>query len=147
MKKLFIYYSLSGNGDLIAEFLKHTHDIRKIRTKEPLPKNKVLQILSGGFKATIHYKDKLLNFNNNIDDYDEIIIGSPIWNDRLCSPINTVLEELNLNNKTVKFILYSGSGKAAKAAYTIKKRFNAEIFLLKEPLKNPEELNKIKEHV
>ena len=147
MKKIFIYYSLSGNGDLIAEFLKHTHDIRKVNTTKKYSKNKVLRILEGGFKATINYKDKLSNFDSNIDDYDEIIIGSPVWNDRLSSPINTVLEKLNLNNKTVKFILYSGSGKASKAAYTIKSKYKADIYILKEPLKHPEELNKLKENV
>lgn len=147
MKKLYIYYSLSGNGDFIAEFLKHTHDIRKVLTKKNLPKNKILQIIEGGFKATINYKDELRDFNTNIDDYDEIIIGSPIWNDRLSSPINSVLDKLNFKDKTVKFILYSGSGKASKAAYTIKNKYNAEVYILKEPLKYPEELNKLKENV
>ena len=145
MKKLFIYYSLSGNGDLIADFLKHTYDIRKVETTEPLSKNRVLQILSGGFKAMINYKDKLLNFDNNIEDYDEIVIGSPIWYDRLCSPINRVIEELNLNDKKVTFVLYSGSGKASKTFELIKSRFACEVYILKEPLKYPEELNKLKE--
>jgi flavodoxin len=143
-KKLFIYYSLSGNGDLIADFLKHTHDIRKVYTKEPLPKIFILKMLSGGFKATINYKDKLDNFDNNIEDYDEIIIGSPIWNDRLSSPINRVLEELKLNDKRVKCILYSGSGKCTKGYNKLKERYNCPIYVLKEPIKNVEELNKIK---
>ena len=30
MKKLLIYYSLTGNGDLVAEFLKESFDIRKV---------------------------------------------------------------------------------------------------------------------
>lgn len=145
MKSIFIYYSLSGNGDIIAEFLKHTHDIRKVEVLKPLPKNKILQIIEGGFKATINYHDKLLNFNDNIDYYDEIIIGSPIWNDRLCSPINSVLDTLKLNGKKVKFILYSGSGKAGKASNIIKDKYTSDIFVLKEPLKYPEELNKLKE--
>ena len=82
-KKLFIYYSLSGNGDLVADYLKHTYDIRKVVTKEPLPKNYILSLITGGFKAMINYHDKLDNFDNNIEDYNEIVIGSPIWNDRL----------------------------------------------------------------
>ena len=99
MKKLFIYYSLTGNGDLVAEYLKEKeYDIRKIETKEPLPKNYVLRILAGGYKAMINYEDKLIDFDVNIDEYDKIVIGSPVWNARLSSPINTVLKLLDLNS-------------------------------------------------
>ena len=84
------------------------------------------------------------NFDNNIEEYDEIIIGSPIWNDRLCSPINSVLDKLNLKNKKVVFILYSGSGKASKAKEFINKNYEAKTVVLKEPLRYPEELNKLK---
>ena len=144
-KKLFIYYSLSGNGDLVADYLKHTYDIRKVVTKEPLPKNYILSLITGGFKAMINYHDKLDNFDNNIEDYNEIVIGSPIWNDRLSSPINTVLENINLKNKKVTFILYSGSGKANKAIKQLEKYNIKNIYVLKEPIKKPTELNKIRE--
>lgn len=145
MKKLFIYYSLTGNGDLVAEYLKEKeYDIRKIETKEPLPKNYVLRILTGGYKAMINYKDKLIDFDVNIDEYDKIVIGSPVWNARLSSPINTVLKLLDLKDKKVKFILYAGSGQAPKAKEYIEKNYSqANMVILKEPLKNKEELEKL----
>ena len=138
MKKLFIYYSLTGNGDFIADFLKNKNvDIRKVETLEPLPKNYILSILTGGFKASINYKDKLNNFNDDISNYDEIIIGSPIWNSRLSTPINSVLEKIKLNNKKITFILYSGSGKSLKATKKINKLYlNAQIINIKEPKNN-----------
>ena len=104
MKKVFIYYSLTGNGDEIAKILENKkYDIRKVETNEILPKNFILRILTGGYKAMIKYEDKLIDFDSDIEDYDEIIIGSPIWNNRLSSPINTVLKELKLNNKKITF--------------------------------------------
>ena len=147
MKKVFIYYSLTGNGDEIAKILENKkYDIRKVETNEILPKNFILRILTGGYKAMIKYEDKLIDFDSDIEDYDEIIIGSPIWNNRLSSPINTVLKELKLNNKKITFILYSGSGKAKKATELINKTYpNSKIIDLKEPIKNKEELNKLKE--
>ena len=118
MKKIFIYYSLTGNGDLIAEYLKRKgYEIRKVETGEPLPRNNILRILTGGYKAMINYEDRLVNFNDDISKYAEILIGSPIWNFRLSSPINTVLKLLNLKNKKVKFVLYSGSNKFKKRNY------------------------------
>lgn len=92
----------------------------------------------------INYEDKLIDFNSDIIKYDEIYIGSPIWNSRLSSPINTVLKSLDLNNKKLTFILYSGSGKALKATELIKKDYpNANIINIKEPKKNFKQLEQI----
>ena len=138
MKKIFIYYSLTGNGDLVANYLKNKNiDIRKVIPEKPLPKNKILSILTGGFLAFIEYQDKLVAFDNDISEYDEVIIGSPIWNSRLSSPINTVINKIDLNDKPVTFILYSGSGTSPKATEKIKKLSkNAKIINLKEPKNN-----------
>lgn len=145
MKKLFIYYSNSGNGDKVASYLKDKgFDIRKVSTSEELPKSKILGILTGGFKASINYKDKLINFDNDISKYDVIYIGSPIWNSRLSSPINSVLDKVNLNNKKVTFILYSGSGQSKSATNKINKLYpNSKIINLKNPKSNIKELGKL----
>ena len=145
MKKIFIYYSLTGNGDEVASFLGNKgFDVRKVETVKPMPKSFALSIIVGGFKALINYKDKLNNFDSNIDDYDELVIGSPIWNARFSSPINTVLNELNLKDKKLSFILYSGSGTSPKATELIKKHWpEAYIVDLKNPKKNKDEIEKL----
>ncbi len=145
MKKIFIYYSLSGNGDKVAEYLSNKKiDIRKVETKKPLPNNRFLQILVGGYKAMRNYKDELDNFDNDIKKYDEIIIGTPIWNSRISSPINTVLDNLDLSDKKLTFILYSGSGTGPKAKEYIGIHYHkAKIIELKEPKKNIKEMDKI----
>lgn len=142
MKKIFIYYSLTGNGDTVSNYLKDKGiEVKRIITNEPLPKNFILRIMSGGYKAMIQYKDKLDDFNPDISEYDEVIIGSPIWNSRLSSPINTVLDKLNLDNKKVTFVLYSGSGESKGATKRIKKEYpEAKIIDIKNPLKNKEDM-------
>ena len=147
MRKIFIYYSFSGNGEVVSDYLKNKgYDIRKIKVKKDLPNNFFLAIMTGGFKTLINYKEKLMDFDNNIDDYDEVVIGSPIWNDRLSSPIKTLLDSINLEEKKLSFILYSGSGQGKHANEFIKNKYpNASIIYLKEPKKNNEELNKISE--
>lgn len=138
MKKIFIYYSLTGNGDIVGDYLKKKNiDIRKVETSEELSKNKILKILQGGFLAGINHKSKLKDFDDDIDKYKEVIIGSPIWNGRLSCPINTVLDKLDLKNKKVTFILYSGSGKAPKTDTKIKELYKEiNIIHIKEPKKN-----------
>ncbi len=145
MKKLFIYYSVTGNGDLVAEQLKEKgYDIRKVIKKRSLPKTFFFRVFVGGFLASINRKSRLKDFDTNIDDYDEIVIGSPIWADKFSSPINTVLSTLNFEGKKVSFILYSGGGQAASAEERIKNEFpQSKYVILKEPKKYEEELKKI----
>ena len=144
MKKIFIYYSYSGNGDVVADFLKEKdYDIRKVEPKKPLPKPMFFRIMVGGFKAMTKYKDKLIDFNNDISNYDEIVIGSPIWAGNMSSPINTVLNELDLNDKKVTFIFYSGGGDENKATELVKEKYRADVINLKEPKSNKDELQKI----
>ena len=147
MSKLFIYYSNSGNGDFVSENLKNKSiDIRKIETKYKLSKKLFFACMKGGFHAMIGKKPKLINFNYDISNYDEIIIGSPIWFDRFSCPINTLLKNINLDNKKITFVLYSGSGEAKKAEERINKNYpNAKIIKLKTPKNNIDELKKLEE--
>ena len=145
MKRIFIYYSLNGNGDIVADCLKEQKvTIRKVEPQKKLPNSFVGQIMKGGFLASINHKDKLIDFDNDISKYDEIIIGSPIWNSRLSTPINTVLDELDLHDKKVTFIFYSGSGTSPKATEKINKLYpDATIINLQEPKNNEQELSKV----
>ena len=147
MKKIFIYYSLSGNGDVVAKkFESLGFDIRRVESKLKLSKHLFPCMLKGGFLAGIGSKPKLINYDNNVNDYDEIYIGAPIWNSNLACPINTVLKETNLDNKNVTFVLYSGSGEAKKAIKNLNKNYpNAKIIKLKQPKGNLEELEKLGE--
>ena len=145
--KLFIYYSNSGNGDVVASKMHDLgYDIRKVLTNYKLNKILFLACMKGGFHAAIGKKVKLNNYNNDVNNYDEICIGSPIWNGRFACPINTVLKNTNLENKLLTFILYSGSGEAKKAYQKILKKYpNAKIIILKQPKSNLTELDRIEE--
>ena len=145
MKNLFIYYSYTGNGDVVAEALKEKgFEIRKVIRKRKMPKSFFFGILHGGFLAATNHKDKLVDYNENVDEYENIFIGSPIWNARLSSPINTVLAKTNLTNKNLTFIFYAGSGTGEKALKKINKLYpSAKVIFLKEPKKYPEELSKL----
>ena len=144
MNRVFLYYSHSGNGDAVAETMKgFGYDIRKVEAQRELPKSLVFSILSGGFLAGIGWKTKLKEFNPDLSGYTEIVIGSPVWNGRLASPINTVLSEVDLNDKKTSFILYSGSGSAAKTVSKLIERYSCEVVELKEPKTHPEEMEKL----
>ena len=145
MKKLFIYFSLTGNCDLVADFLTEKgFEIRKLEMKKSLPKSFFFFFLTGGFLAGLGVKSRLKEYDHNIEGYDEIIIGSPIWNGRFSSPLNRLLKDINFKDKNIKFIFTAGSGEGIKALKKVNKLFpSATCTFLKEPKKNNAELNKI----
>lgn len=145
MKKLFIYFSLTGNGDLVADHLKEKgFEIRKVEMKKRLPKSFFFCIMTGGFLAGTGAKSKLKPYDQNIDGYDEIIIGSPIWNGRFSSPLNRLLNDIDFKGKNIKFVFTAGSGEGKKALEKANKLYpEAKCIFLKEPRKYNEELNKL----
>lgn len=145
MKNLFIYYSLTGNGDKVAEELKKQgYEIRKVKSKIKYPKSLLPLMMKGGYRAMTEKKDPLQDFDSNITKYDKIVIGSPVWDDRLAPATNAILDKLDLKDKNVSFILYSGSGQAQKATEKIQGLYNKEPVILKAPKKYPQELAKLK---
>ena len=145
MKKLFLYASYTGNGDIISEvFKKHDYDIVKVKEKKKMPKSFFWSMMQGGFRASIHSKGKLVNYNPDVSSYDEIVIGGPIWNARLNPTTNGVLKLTDFSNKKLTFVFYSGSGTGKKAEKKIKKLFpDSNIIFLKEPKKYKQELDKL----
>ena len=145
MSKLFIYYSLTGSGDVVANAMKEKgYELRKVTEKKKMPKKFFFMILSGGFRASVGAKGKLIDYNNDVSSYEEIVIGSPIWNARLTPTINSVFEQTDLKGKKLSFVFYSGSGEGKKAEKKVKKLFpDAFIMFLKEPKKYEKELEKL----
>ena len=145
MKKLFLYYSHTGNGELVKDyFLNKNYEIRKVIPKRELPKSFFLKMMVGGFLAGIRHKARLKEFNYDIDGYDEIVIETPIWNGLISCPINTILHKLDFKNKKLTFILSSGGGSAKRAVDQISKKYNAKIIELKEPKKYMEYIERLK---
>ena len=145
MNKLFIYYSLTGSGDVVAKkFEEKGYEIRKVIEKKKMPKKFFFMILSGGFRASVGQKGKLIDYNNDVSKFDNIVIGSPIWNGRFPPAINSVLAETDLSNKKLTFVFYSGSGEGKKAKQKVEKLFpEALMVFLKEPKKYEKELEKL----
>ena len=96
-------------------------------------------MFQGGFLAAIKHKPKLVDYDADVSAYDEIVVGSPIWNGTFACPINTVLAETDFSNKKLSFVLYSGGGKAPKAVKKINEKYGCDVLELKQPNKHLEE--------
>ena len=145
MKKYFVYYSATGNGDFLAELLKEAgYEPVKVETIKPMGKVGFFKILHYGGQAMLGKKAKIKDLNLELVDDDLVIIGSPIWNDRLSTPINAVLAKYNFNKETTGFILYPAGEGTSKSFEQIKKLgFVKEPMVISYPLKKQDEAKEL----
>lgn len=116
MKRLVVYYSLSGNTESAATIIaeKLEADICKIETVKSMPKSFAAQILVGGGQVAMNHIPKIKKVEADIDLYDEIILGTPIWNSKGVPAINAFLKDEKAAAKVTSVFTLSGGGENAK---------------------------------
>ena len=118
MSKILIsYFSASGVTKSVAERISSivNGDLFEI---EPVNKytNADLDWTNKQSRSSIEMNDKssrpeVKNKVDNVDDYDTVLIGFPVWWYTAPTIINTFIEENNLENKKVYvFVTSGGSG-------------------------------------
>ncbi len=114
-KILVVYFSYSGNTREIANQIHESvgGDIFEIQTVDPYPSNYDAVVKQAKQEKEWGYKPALKTKIENIESYDVIFIGSPIWWGTIPQPVVTFLSEYNLSGKTiVPFCTHAGSGQA-----------------------------------
>ena len=143
--KYFVYFSASGNGDFIAkEMAEKGYEPVKVETKKPLGKMGIFKMIRYGGKAMMGRKAKIKEVNLELKEDDEVIVGSPIWNDRLSTPINAVLDQFAFNKETTGFILYPAGEGTKKSFKQIEKLgYQKQPVIVAHPLKKPERVKEL----
>ena len=116
-KMLVVYFSGTGNTKALAETIAETSgaDIFEIVPTEPYT-NADLNYNDNNCRANREQNDPsarpaIANRIENIDDYDTIFIGYPIWWGTMPRIINTFLDTYDLSGKTIMpFATSGGSG-------------------------------------
>lgn len=112
MNRAVVYYSLSGNTKEAAKVIarKLGAKIFEIDLVKPLTKNTVRQMLVGGMQSTFGRRPKIKGVPDNIDYYDEIILGMPVWAGMPASPVNTFIKNYGVADKIDAVFTFSGGG-------------------------------------
>ena len=111
-KVLVVYFSETGNTQKLAKLISDEigGDFRRIETVKSYPTGEAL------FDYTKNERDnderpELKDLDINIDDYDVIFVGYPIWWYTLPMPIYTFFETFDFSGKIiVPFNTHEGSG-------------------------------------
>jgi len=111
MKDLVVYYSLTGNTELVAKTLADSikADIIKIEDEQTISKTKAYT--SGSIAAKQGKSWTIKPFNADFAGYDRIFVGSPVWFGMPTPEINACIEKSNFSGKQVViFVTMGGSG-------------------------------------
>ena len=123
MKRLVVYYSLSGNTEEAARKLAERlgAELLRLETVKPMPKRFAAQILVGGGQVMFHHVPELKPLNKDIAAYDELILGSPIWNSKGVPAVNAFLQDANAAARVTSLFFLSGGGEIQKGLEAITK--------------------------
>lgn len=126
MKSLVIYFSRNGenyvngeiknieigNTEIIANYIKDIvgADLFKVEPINEYPYNYKECCDLAKLQLENNLRPKVKTFLDDINNYDVIYIGGPIWWGHYPCPLYTVLENLDFNGKIVKpFSTHEGS--------------------------------------
>lgn len=102
-----------GNTQYVANLIsEHTGgDVFRLEPTNPYPTNHEDLLARAAEEMENNARPKINNPLENLDNYDMIFIGYPIWNVDLPPIIYTFLEQYNFDGKTIiPFCTHGGSG-------------------------------------
>lgn len=131
MKTLVAYFSLDGDTQLIAETIadKLKADILNLEPVKPFPSEGFGKFFVGGMSVLFNKKPRLKNEDIDLRQYDNIIIGSPVWAGSYSPPVNTFISKYRFTGKNVALFLCSGGGGVEKCFEKFRKELSGNNFL------------------
>lgn len=118
-KTLVAYFTLTGNTENAAKKIQEQtgSDLYKIELVTPYPNAYREQTKLAKEQLASGYLPPIKPMPENIDEYDVVFVGSPVWWGTMATPVRTFLSSGVLADKTViPFVTHGGGG--ADASFT-----------------------------
>ena len=149
MRVLVAYYSRTGNTRFVAKAIAQSLEADIEEIKDGKSRMGVFGFLRCGYEAIFKKLIDIEVSEKNPEEYDLIIVGSPVWAGRLSSPVRTYLHLHCHKFKNVAFfITYSiGSGKVFSQMEELCKPPVATLEVKDEEIESGEYMKKVEEFV
>ena len=148
MKTAIVYYSMSGNSEYVADKIaeKIEADILRIEPVKAYPDKGAEKFIWGGKSAVMREKPVLQPYEFSAEQYDRIILGTPVWASTFTPPIRTFIKEnpAICGKKIAVYTCYSGGG-ADKAIEKMRKYLGIKEFEAELILVDPKENRKVED--
>ena len=123
MKTAVVYYSQSGNTEETAKKIAAITgaDLIRLEPEKAFPDKGFRKFFWGGKSAVMGDEPPLKPVNFRAQDYDTIILGTPVWAGTFSPPLRTFagLYRDALEGKTLAFFACMSGAGAEKAAGTL----------------------------
>lgn len=125
MNILVIYFSQTGTTKAAAEKIAKAKkaDLIEIRPERPYEMSYLKTVLTSVKEIVTKSRPKLAMEIPDIQKYDRILIGFPIWCGTAPNVVRTLLDALDLNGKHVAVFTTSGASKPMKLAVSLTKSY------------------------
>jgi len=109
MKTLVVYYSRTNTTKKVAEDIQNSlhSDIEEI--KEEKDYSGAIGFAKGALDSVRKKESEIKPMKHNPEDYDVVIIGTPVWASTMASPVYTYLNQNKKKFKNVSFFCTTGS--------------------------------------
>ena len=142
MKNARVYYSLDGNTAFAAEKigLKLGADILRLKPVKEYPTEKIAKYFWAGKSASFQESPKLMPYVFDINKYEVIILGTPVWAGTFAPPLRTFIRAQVWEGKKVAFFACCSGGGTEKCFQQLHHETRGSIKLpalrLIDPLRN-----------
>ncbi|MGO1469562.1 MAG: flavodoxin family protein [Tissierella sp.] len=120
-KSIILFYSFEGSTKKVAEYLSEELNIpwEQVKPKKDLKSKGFSKYPIGGGQVIMKKKPELEPIQVDLNEYDTIFLGSPIWAGTFAPAIRTVLEDGILKDKNIAFF-YTHDGGPGKCKIKIR---------------------------
>ena len=115
MKNLVVFYSWTGSTRVAARELARIMGAELIEIEEKKPRK---SFMGSAFAAIMNMKSPIKPLSISAQEYDNILIGTPVWASRLAPAINTFLSTVDLRGKNVYLFVTQADNKLPEALTT-----------------------------
>jgi len=125
MKILVVFYSLTGNTKEIANAIADAVGAEQleIKTKRRIDKG-FMRYFWGGRQVMLKETPGLLPFEKDVESYDLIFLGTPVWAGNFTPAARSFVEQAKLQKKKIALFATHGGG-LAKTFDRLKKEIDA----------------------
>ena len=99
MKSIIIYYSRTGRTKLIAQTLAKEKNMNIVEIKDKTNRSGAIGFIKGTLDSMINNSTTIEPVTIDLDKYDTVYIGTPVWASKITPAIKQILDNINLENK------------------------------------------------
>jgi flavodoxin len=113
MKTLIVYYSYDGNSAFIAQELKSAlgADCLRLEPADEKRRKGLVKIVWGATQVLSKRFPELKPFDCRLDDYDLIVLGTPVWAGSPAPALQSFLQKTALQGKKIGVFVCHAGGK------------------------------------